>query len=267
MVCNSYIPKFQDQINSYDYLGSLSCTCYSGAMAGDYHTCGAKKPTGKAVRYYTGDRIGGTSLPQVDYALNRGWGINLDTRIGSSRLTWSQFVNAINSGRGAILQGSYRAIHGTKFAGDLNFTGNHAVFVPPGWKVMDPLCDGRRAGIYKYHGEVYPRDMLRRFAGYLELSPGGPRAGLGYAWCSLTRDNKITYKARVPEGTFTKYHVVDGIITVKRVYETGGFSAMCTAPRLYPARDGLGFANRSLVKLTTGGREGAYISSKWSKEI
>lgn len=270
MVCNNYLPRFQDQINSYDPLGGLNCTCYSGAMAADYHTCGSKRPTGEKVRYYTGDRSGGTTLPQVDYALNRGWGVDLDTRIGSSKLTWTQFVVQINAGRGAILQGSYDVIRPTRFTGSPTFYGNHAIFIPPGWGAMDPLCDGRRPGVYKYHGERYPQELLKRFAGRLVVDPrNGHRLGYGYAYCSLTKDNRVNIyrRVRVPAGVFLKYWVVDGVIQTYRRYETeDGFIGACTAPRNYPARPGLPFKSRSLVKITSGSREGAYVSSKYYHE-
>lgn len=263
MACTGYKPRFQDQINPYDPLGGLNCTTYSGAMAGDYHTCGAKVPTGKRVRELTGDRSGGTTLTQVDYALRRGWNIDLDTRIGSARLTWSQFEDKIDAGRAAILQGSYRVIRPTRFTGSTTFTGNHAILVLPGWVVMDPLCDGRRPGIYKYHGEVYPKELLKRFAGDLVLTPStGRRLGFGLTWASFTRDNTVSYKVIIrpkPPATkkaFTHYIVKDGIIQGRVGAVTGGFEQPCTAPRIYKAKAGLGYTSKSLVKVTN--RESRY---------
>lgn len=270
MACNNYLPTFQKQLNPYDPLGALNCTAYSGGMAGDYHTCGAKRPQGKAVRYYTYDRTGGTSLTQIDAALNRGWGINLDTRVGSSRLTWNEFVWHINQGKGAILQGHYSAFHNTRFEADPHFIGNHAIFVPPRFKAMDPLADGRYPGIYKYKGEVYPQSLLKTFAGRLVLSPStGRRLGDGLVYASLTRDNTVVsqYKVQVPASVFIKYHVVGGVIQTYRKYSTGGFSATCTAPRNYPAKEGLPFKSRRLVKLTSGSRSGTYISATYAREI
>lgn len=273
MPCNNYTPRFQDQINSYDPLGPQNCTCYSGAMAGEYHTCGAKKPTGKRVRELTGDTRGGTTLIQVDAALYRGWGIDLDTRIGSQKLTWDQFEAKINAGRGAILQGSYAVIQGTRFQGDANFTGNHAVYVPPTWAVMDPLCDGRRPGIYRYHGERYPKDLLRRFAGTLELSPGN-RLGIGWVWCSLTKDNTVKWVFELrPEGSaryraFRRYFISDqGKIYKHTVERTAGFSATCSSPRTYQAAERLDYNYKRLVRLTSGSRAGWYVSAEYADSI
>ncbi len=274
MVCNNYKPVFQDQINSYDPLGSLNCTCYSGAMAGDYHTCGGKRPTGKRVRELTGDRSGGTTLPQVDYALNKGWAINLDTRIGSARLTWSEFEAKINSGRAAILQGSYKVIAPTRFSGSPTFTGNHALLVLPNWIAMDPLCDGRRPGIYKYHGEAYPKDLLKRFAGELVLNTRyGTKLGYGRVWCSLTRDNTEAWKCSIhpldgqDTRVFATYFVnSEGVIYKRGSKRTGGFTATCTPPRYYRAKSGLGYAGKSLVRITSGFLKDTYISSGYARE-
>ena len=275
MACNGYTPAFQDQINSFDSLGPSSCTCYSGAMAGEYHTCGAKKPTGKRVRELTGDTSGGTTLLQVDEALQKGWDIDLDTRIGSAKLTWDEFVAKINAGHGAILQGSYLAFHGTKFDASPNFTGNHAIYVPPGWAVMDPLADGRRAGIYKYHGEVYPQSLIKKFAGLLVLDPSRRNhLGDGYVWCALTRDNTttVTYKVVVkpiPPAKIRKFrrYIVssNNIITGYKLYQSGGFQASCTAPKTYRAKAGLSFKSKRLVKLTNGSRKGWYVNASFAE--
>lgn len=273
MACNNYLPKFQDQINADDPMGGSNCTCYSGAMAGDYDTCGTKVPTGKKVRALTGDKIGGTNLVQVDNALKAGYGIDLDTRIGSSRLTWEQFVREIDKGKGAILQGSYVALYNTKFTGDRNFKGNHAIFVPPGWGVMDPLCDGRRPGVYKYHGEAYPKDLLRQFAGLLELdAKTHKRLGIGYVWCSLTRDNQAKYNAKVPPKKFYRYIVKDGKI-VSRVHNTThtGFSDACSPPKTFAVAKGTPLyktiKSKRIVQLLEGHRKGWYITASWAKEV
>lgn len=278
MACNGYIPPFQRQLNPGDPLGSLNCTCYSAAMAGNYHTCGAKRPLGERVRELTYDRVGGTTLLQVDAALYRGWGINLDTRMGSSKLTWTQFAAKINAGHGAILQGGYSAINRTRFTGSKTFTGNHAIFVPPRWLAMDPLADGRYAGIYKFHREAYPQTLLKDFAGRLILDPViGRRLGYGYVWASLTRDNTSNltyqYKVVVPKGTKLLRYQFNGDkeIIDYSVHTTGGFSAYCSAPKVWPAdsRSGLPFKFRTLVRITDPRSHFYhwYIGARYAKEI
>lgn len=271
MACNGYLPTFQKQLNSADPLGSANCTAYSGGMAGDYHTCGAKKPAGKRVRELTGDYVGGTTLIQIDAALNKGWGIDLETRIGGYRLTWTEFANKIASGRGAILQGGYSAIQYTKYSGSRTFGGNHAIFVPPRWKVADPLCDGRREEIYKYHGEQYPASLLEEFAGRLILDPvTGRKLGRGYVWASLTRDNTsntiLSWKVVVPKGTFIRYKLANGIIVGYEKYKTGGFSAGSSRPKIYKAK-GQTFSSRTLVMIKTGAYQGWFIGARYAQEI
>lgn len=274
MACNNYVPRFQDQINPNDSMGGLSCTCYSAAMAGDNDTCGAKVPTGKRVRQLTGDTVGGTTLAQVDYALNKGWGINLDTRVGSNKLTWAQFEAKLAAGRGAIVQGSYSVFHNTKWAASRTFVGNHAIYVPHTWKAMDPLADGRYSGCYKYHGEVYPKDLIKKFAGLLMLDAKKRKTvGIGYVWCSLTRDVTATYKATIKPKTgettrmFYQYHVTDGIITSREARYTTGFTHTVTAPKLFIADSGEPYKSKSLVKILTGTtRKGWYINAGWSYE-
>lgn len=273
MACTGYKPKFQDQINTTDPLGPSNCTCYSGAMAGEYDSCGTKHPTGKRVRELTNDTVGGTTLLQVDAALQRGWNINLDTLIGSSKLSWDQFVAKINAGHGAILQGSYVAIHDTKYSGDPNFKGNHAMYIPPGWAAMDPLCDGRRDGIYKYHGEAYPKDLLKNFAGLLELDPKKHnRLGIGWVWCSLTRDNTTKYYVQVPAKRYLHYIIEDGKIVGRKKGITGGFSADCDAPKTFPVDPDSGlyslFKSKRLCRINNpkSTRYGYYLAATYVKE-
>jgi hypothetical protein len=236
-------------------------------MAGQYDTCGAKYPTGRQVRFLTGDTVGGTTLLQVDAALRKGYGIDLDTRIGSAALTWPQFASYINAGRGAILQGGYAPINDSRFQGSETFRGNHAIAVMPGWIVMDPLADGRRPGIYKYHGEAYPESLLRQFASQLDLG-NGTKAGYR-VWCSLTRDNATTWRAGIHPTTgkfrFWVYTIRDGVITGRTVDATEGFSAACTPPRAY-RWPGSSVVSKSLVQLTTGARAGRYIDSRYATE-
>ena len=273
MACNGFKPLFQDQINSYDPMGGYNCTCYSGAMAAEYHTCGSTFVTGRRVRELTGDTSGGTTLVQVDWALNKK-GVDLQTYVGSNRLTWDQFVAKLRSGRGAIVQGGYNAIYKTQYTGSLTFTGNHAIYVNPGWIGMDPLADGRYAGIYKYHGAQYPASLIKAFAGQLNL--GGRRLGSGLVWCSFTRDNWATttapttpyrYKVHVPAGTFIRYYTKNGVIYKYTKHRTGGFSAYCAAPKTFPATSAMPFDSRTCSFILSGAYRGWLVGSRYVKEI
>jgi hypothetical protein len=270
MACNGYVPEFQEQLDGSP-LGSLSCTCYAGAMAGEYDTCGHQTPTGRYVRVLTGDSSGGTTLNQVDQALRKGYGIDLDTRVGSASVDWAYFRAQIIRGKAAILQGGYGPINDSRFQGSETFRGNHAITVLPGWVVMDPLADGRRAGIYKFHGEAYPETLLRNFASQLVVDPETGRKAGTRVWCSFTRDNTTTWRAVVKPAPghlypIYFYTVTNGLIRSRSLKGTHGIDATCTAPRLYRAAPGVAIPSKSLVKLTSGVHKGVYIQSQFAKE-
>lgn len=257
------IPTFQPQnpaINGY-YLGWSSCTSYASAMAASYDRQVAKRTTGEAVRRRTGDTIGGTTLAQNDDAVRSLTGVDLDVRY---RYPWADFASKINAGYSAVLQGWYAPIAATKFDAGGGFSGNHAIFVPPGWGAMDPLADGRRSGIYKYHGEAYPQSLLKTFAGQLNIGSGRiVRLGSGLVYAAFTRPIiPVTYRAMLPTGAFWVYTVVNGSIT-RRTAETrgGGSSVPCTSARLYSWP---GHSSKSLVKVTKGIYEGRYVSSQYA---
>jgi hypothetical protein len=270
MSCNGYKPYFQKQLNPNDPMGGFNCTCYSGAMAAQYHTCGTKFITGERVRYLTGDRSGGTALPQVDYALNKV-GVHLDTHVGSQRVTWEQFVARLNAGQGAIVQGGYNAIYQTRFSGSETFKGNHAIYVNPGFIGMDPLADGRRTGIYKYHGEKYPPYLIKNFAAQLVKVPNtNQKVGYGLVWCAFTRDNWAavppvikTNRVHIPAGTFIRYYSRNGVIVKHTKHRTGGFSAYATATRTLPAIRSLPYDSRTCVWITSGAYKGWLIGSRY----
>lgn len=194
----SILPKFQAQnpaISGY-YLGWSSCTAFSGAMAASFEKQVPEIVTGGTLRSWTGDTVGGLNLSQIDAALNAHLSIDLDTHY---QLPWSTFVDRINAGAGAVLQGWYAPIAYSKFDAGNGFKGNHAIFVPPNWGVMDPLADGRTTGVYKYHGEVYPQLLLKDFAGRLNV--GGStytELGSGLCYAAFTHDHPLSVPAPAP---------------------------------------------------------------------
>lgn len=257
------LPTFQAQnpaISHYP-LGWASCTCFAGAMAASYDRQVPKLMTGGAVRQMTGDTIGGTNLSQVDAALVKGWSVDLEVRY---RLDWATFAKRINAGQAAVLQGWYQPIANSRFDAGGGFTGNHAIAVMPGWIGMDPLADGRRAGIYKYHGEAYPQTLLRAFAGQLNIGSGRiVRLGDGFVYAAFTRDNTRTYHLAFLGGAFWIYNLNSAGAIVSRYAESmsGPSGAPCEAPRLHPWP---GNTSRSLVKVTAGKFAGKYIAPNGS---
>ncbi len=267
MTCTGRLPKFQKQLDGSALQGS-NCTAASAAMVTDDDTCGGTVPTPSQVRYWTGDPRGGLNLSEVDDALNAHTPTRLDVRY---RYPWADFIKRVSAGEAAILQGGYAPIADSRFDAGGGFRGNHAILVNPGLIAMDPLADGRRAGIYKYNGEAYPQSLLRRFAAMLNLEPrAGQKAillGDGLCYVGFGRDQDANYEATVRPlagqtiREYTRYLVSNGVITGHERRRTNGFQAACTPPTLVLTQSG----NKvSLVRITEGGYSGFWISSKWS---
>lgn len=199
MCTSSFQPAFAPQNPTYsgDRYGWYGCAAYVGAYGASYATCGLTHPTGAQVRAATNEPIPdplspGLTTVQVRDALAK-YGVPVTT---FSRMAWSGVEALIDGGAFVMLAVQYSVIRPTRFTGDPNFYGGHAIGVPPGWDVMDPLCDGRRAGIYKYHGEAYPRDLVKQAAGAFRVVINGkPQAiGLGWAqgWYTTAHPSAIT---------------------------------------------------------------------------
>ena len=254
-------PTFQPQnpaINGYSR-GWQSCTCYAGAMAAAFDRQVKFLMSGEALRRKTGDTAGGTNLAQVDNALIAGWRVNLDVVY---RMTWANFAKKINAGAGAVLQLWYAPIADSKFDAGNGFRANHAIFVPPTWRAMDPLADGRRSGVYKYHGEVYPQSLLRNAAGKLNLAVTGYRPlGTGLVYAAFTRDNVHTYALRFDGGerfwvyTLGSTGKITGRSTRRFTQDT---SAPCSPPRRYDW-PGIGTRTLAMVTKSTSSLYGEYV--------
>lgn len=202
MTCTSaYQPHFQAQnpAISGDRFGWSNCAAYTGAMGVDYVTCGARRPTGASVRALTTEPIPAPASPgltpyQVTFALAK-LGV---AGVVMPKVSWAEIEALVGSGHYVGLSVQYSVIRPTRFSGDPSFYGGHAIGIPPGWDVVDPLADGRRAGIYQYHGEVYPRDLVKRAAGaYAYRSSSGTKTiGYGYAQGWYTA---VAHPASVPQ--------------------------------------------------------------------
>ncbi len=266
MTCTGYRPVFgAGQLDGTKFAGS-NCNCWSAARANDDDTCGGERPTSAEVRYWTGDTSGGTNLAQIDEALNAHTKTRLDVRY---RYEWSAFMRRVASGQSAVLQLFYQPIRVSRFSGSETFGGNHSVLVTRGLVVLDPLADGRRPGIYKYHGESYPEALIKSAAGKLNLS-GDPDIfrplGLGFCYAAFTRDNDLPITAHVPPDTdWTHYKVVNGRIAGHtRLHSRSGWTAPCSAPKNVLTQSGN--ARVSLVQVQKAGSpyNGFWVSSRWS---
>ncbi len=267
MTCTSdFSPAFQAQspaVSGYRY-GWSSCAAFVGAMAHDYAACGNPHYTGAQVRNQTNEPIPdpaspGLTITQVANALAK-----LGTPVTTfARLAWSDVEHLIDTGHYVSLCGKYSVIRPTAFSGDPNFYGNHQIGIPPGWEAQDPLCDGRRAGIYKYQHEAYPRDLLRRFAGAFVVtyrhpdgSTYGAPIGLGYAQGFYT----VAHPAPAASHTLLIAAGTTSILTAnlsgsciaswtKRTWSGIASSAPCLAPEY---RKGCSSGGATVAPVTAG---------------
>ncbi len=136
-----YLPAFQYQLVYSDPQGGYSCTAYAAAMAIDAASYGGDRISGSQVRQLSpAYAYTGLTLPDaIRAAANTHVVI-----VNKSGSTWDDLVDALQHGRGVVLQLDYDQIP-DQYSGQPSFDGNHAVFVDylhsTGlWLyVMDPL--------------------------------------------------------------------------------------------------------------------------------
>lgn len=159
-------------------------------------------PTGASMRYESGDRSGGIMPSTLDIALNREYGIDLDVRIA----TVASVREALRDRRavGALVR--YKAISDAGHSGSPGFIGNHSVDLagilePPSGTErvldLDPLYDGRRAGIPK-GPQWIEGSTIWRAAGDLILDDSGvtvrQRYGSGRVYAVFTSTSYVPSK-------------------------------------------------------------------------
>lgn len=137
-----FIAQWNDPTTTLDW---QNCTMASGAMALDYDTLGRVQVRAGTLRYYSGDRVGGTTLDGLEDAWAH-YGQNLHVETGKG---WPDVLTALVNGRGVVLQGIYGSLpraYRTKL-NSLTFVGPHAVYLNPEFNqygdilMGDPLND------------------------------------------------------------------------------------------------------------------------------
>lgn len=262
------LPRFQAQnpeISGYAE-GWSSCQAFAGAMTAAFDHQVPIVMTGGALRNKTGDHTGGLNLSQIDSALERGWpSVSFQVRY---RVPFATVEKMVDAGIGVSLSVYYRPISQTRFDAGRGFTGNHQLFLPPGWGAMEPLADGRYGEAYKYRGEAYPRSLLRIAAGELNLSTTGyTPLGQGLAYIGFTRDRLIDYKLAFDGGeSFWVYRVANGRILDGRKGRyakkfSADTSARCTVGSKFlwnitPDQT----VTRILVRMLNGALAGEYVA-------
>lgn len=223
-------PATDGQLTSGDPEGGRSCVAYSASYGLCAVTDGVKTASGRQIRVWTGDQSGGLELQQVDDALRVHEHFNPDTTV----TTWGKFEARIDSGKeGAVVIGGYGPISNSKYAGQQHAAFNHAIWVPPSWRVMDPLCDGRHAGVYRYKGEAYPKNLIHDFTAALRLGSGS-RAGANHVEASFFPIAEGPQYSVTIIGGFAWYYLKQERIDHRGKAQnwTTAQTFRCTAPRL-----------------------------------
>jgi hypothetical protein len=135
----TYRSQFGDASESHSspHSEGSNCTMAAAAMALDHHTGGGIRRKPGEMRHAQSDDDGGTDLNDAAEAWARN-GASLSIRSGSG---WPKVVDALEEGRGVILQGT------GGLAGCGDYTGGHAIYVAPEasgsrWLKGDPECSG-----------------------------------------------------------------------------------------------------------------------------
>ena len=232
-------------------------------------------PTGASIRRETGDTSGGLNPGQTTRASYNEYGVPHATpRIAAKSIVRDKAA----AGYAVDLLVAYGPID-DYLSGSPGFRGNHRGVIlgtntdTRKFLWSDSLYDGRRSGI-PLGVRWIPWSVIFDAASKLDLG-GGTRLYARYGYDdayyipSLTRLSQKKYRVFVPKGTFGKYDLSNGLIVDRDIYSTGGFSADCTPPQLYRTSSNatdVPQGSYSLVKLTSGSREGMYIRSKFAKE-
>jgi hypothetical protein len=268
MACANHVadPSFQIGAGA---TGGVDCTAHAASDAIDHATCGAKEPGGRTIRLKSSEPVPdpsspGLNLSQVATVAKNSYGVSLDIRTGTRKVSWAEYEKRRTSGQGAIIQVNYGPIADSKYDAGRGFRGGHAMF-ESAHATYDPLADGRASGVFRHNGSVYDRDIIKKAAGSLIIassSSGVVRVGNGFIWAAFTRDVIPAYHARVPAGDFWAYWMVGENVKTRRRRSTGGFSAACTPPESHQ----WGSRTVTLVKLLSGSRAGMFISANYADE-
>jgi hypothetical protein len=214
------IEKFVKQLDGCTYVsGGLSCTAASEAMWLYRASQGKISTTACAVRKLTGDTDGGLMLPQVEAVSRNHYGIT--SGIVYRPMKFTDLVALLRAGHGAIIQGGYSVLRGTKydcFKG--NFGGGHAIYASYANSTIihagDPGADGRYSGCPSGF-QNYPISLLQQFADRLPLGrlTLAQDRGPGYVYAYVTPKDPVVYRYTI--GT---YNLRSGAGTSHSIVET-----------------------------------------------
>jgi hypothetical protein len=244
---------------------SMNCTAAMGALLIDAHSNGRHKTTPPAIRSHQHDFSGGIGWDDVNDALWSLFGVRLTIPQGHD---WGDVIARLREGRYVGIQGDYDQVP-YSYQCQKGGTFDHAFALgdyraSDGRVLMnDPLCR---------NASWVPQSAIRAAAEKLALAQRGTRSSLFVMLTGVVASTTptIRYKAVVPASRFWRFYTSGTAIVspYRKAYETGGFTATCTAPaRYYDTHNALPADSYPLVKLTGGSRAGWYIDAKYAEAI
>jgi hypothetical protein len=179
---NSTVPRIP-AITQFDGgpLGNANCTLASGAMLA--RLAFGIVTTGSQLRSLQDDQEGGTSLGDLETALQRGWGVQFNRGV----LTPLQLRALLFGGAGVEIGGIYGVIP-VELRLQKNFTEGHAIYLdgfrgpgpegPAAYYVIDPIGRPWQG----YRGAWWPADIVEAFGIALGVRTGSGGPGIGAVW-------------------------------------------------------------------------------------
>jgi hypothetical protein len=186
------------QLKASDPHGGSNCTAAAAAAAAAYDSCGARILTARQIRAASSEPTPdpdspGLNLVQVRDAVRKltDREVELTVFTGAAALDWDDYEERRKRGHAFITQINYTPITESPFVADPAFKRGHAIFESPE-STYDPLADGRKPGIFKHDGRLYPRQLIKEAAGEMVIQRGPPvrKVGFGKVWCAMTRDRR-----------------------------------------------------------------------------
>lgn len=265
---STYVPDVDryQQLEQGDRFGSVNCTAYGAAFRCDFHTKGAIKTTGAAVRSHSNEPIPdpgspGLNLGQVDNAVIEitNGKVDFDTRAQSRALSRAEIRNRVVDGRAAGLSVMRGVLVNRGWGGGSSFTGAHDITV---------FTRETEPDVPILFDSLVPR--LQRISWDAAFDAAEALTGAIYA--QFTRDLTPDYHAVIvptpPANTrpFYRYLLDDmGQIRGSQLVSTGGIDKDCSVPRYHPSTTS-GISGRYLVMFTEGAHKGWYVNAKFAKE-
>lgn len=200
--------QYQNPAISGCKLGWTSCTSFGIAMLLDVVFFGQRIPKGCTIRTYTGDTVGGTTLPQNARVAKDHYGVTLEVHVGSNVIRPTALAKQVRAGRPASIQigtrpllshPGYRSTRGPiNHDVDILKVRGGTAEVPREAYWYDPAADGRTAGWGKASKGPKWIPWSLALQCMAALQPWGEddsrTVGIGKVYVALTPPPRVTFR-------------------------------------------------------------------------